>query len=87
MKVKRYPKVEVIWVDAEERGEVGWNNLEEQLKFAKKPCPAMRNIGYEVYRDDNHISLLHSVGKNECSSVEKIPISCIKDIILLKGEK
>ena len=87
MKVKVYPKIEVIWMDAEERGDVGWNKLKEQLKYAKKPCPIMKNIGYEVYRDDNHISLLHCRGKSDCSSVEKIPISCIKDIILLKGEK
>ena len=86
MKTKVYPRVEVIWGDAEERGEVGWNNLKEQLKFSKKPCPTMRNIGYEVHRDDDHISLLHSIGSNECSSVEKIPMSCIKDIILLKDK-
>ena len=86
MKSKVYPRVEVIWVDAEERGDVGWNNLKEQLKFAKKPCPIMKNIGYEVYRDDDHISLLHCIGKNECSSIEKIPVSFIKDIILLKGK-
>ena len=86
MKVKEYPIVEVIWVDAEERGEVGWNNIKEQLKYAKKPCPTMKNVGYEVYRDDDHISLLHSIGDNECSSVEKIPISYIKNIVLLKDK-
>jgi len=81
---KTYPRVEVVWVDAVERGEVGWNDLKEQLKFAKKPSPVVRNIGYEVYRCDDHISLLHSLGDDECSSVEKIPTSFIKDIILLK---
>ena len=55
---KTYPMVEVLWIDAEEHGEVGWNDLKEQLKYAKKPCPTMRNIGYEVYRDDDHISLV-----------------------------
>ena len=84
MKAKVYPKVEVIWVDAEEQGNIGWNDLKEQSKCAKKPCPTMKNIGYEVYRDDKHISLLHSIGENECSSVEKIPMHFIKDIILLK---
>ena len=80
---KVYPKVEVVWVDAEEQGDIGWNNLKEQLKNAKKPAPIMKNIGYEIHRNDDHISLLHSIGKNECSSVEKIPISCVKEIILL----
>ena len=86
-KNKTYPIVEVIWIDAEERGDVGWNNLKEQLKFAKNPCPIIKNTGYEIYRDDNHISLLHSIGESECSSVEKIPISCIKDIIIIKGKQ
>ena len=44
MKAKVYPKVEVIWVDAEEQGNIGWNDLKEQLKCAKKPCPTMKNI-------------------------------------------
>ena len=87
MKTKVYPRVEIIWKDAEERGEVGWNNLKEQLKFAKKPCPTIKNIGYEIYRNYKHISLLHSIGENECSSIEKIPIACIKDIILLKEKQ
>ena len=86
MKSKTYPRVEVIWIDAEEHGNVGWNDLKEQLKYAKEPCPTMKNIGYEVHRDDDHISLLHCIGGNECSSIEKIPISCIKDIVLLKGK-
>ena len=80
---KTYPMVEVTWIDAEEHGEVGWNDLKEQLKYAKKPCPTMRNIGYEVYRDDDHISLLHSIGTKECSSIEKIPINFIKSITIL----
>ena len=87
MKSKSYPKVEVVWVDAEERGDVGWNDLKEQLKYAKKPCPSVKSVGYEVYRCDDHISLLHSMGKNECSSIEKIPMNFIKNIVSLKGEK
>ena len=80
---KHYDIVEVVWIDAEEHGEVGWNDLKEQLKYAKKPCPTMRNIGYEVYRDDDHISLLHSIGNKECSSIEKIPMAFIKSITIL----
>jgi|TARA_R110002051_G_scaffold26036_2_gene62957 hypothetical protein len=81
---KKYQKVEVIWFDAVEGGDVGWNDLKEQVKFAKKPSPVMRNVGYEVYRNDDHISLLHSIGDNECSSVEKIPMSCIKKIVSIQ---
>ena len=48
-----YNIVLVEWIDAEEHGEVGWNNLKAQLKYAKKECPLMRSVGFEVWRDDN----------------------------------
>lgn len=77
---KQYNIVEVIWIDAEEFGEVGWNNLKEQLKYAKKPCPTMHSVGYEVYRGKDHISLLSSFGEKECSTIEKIPMAFVKSI-------
>tara|TARA_R110000765_G_scaffold182384_1_gene288331 strand:- start:186 stop:473 length:288 start_codon:yes stop_codon:yes gene_type:complete len=79
----KYNMVEVVWIDAEEHGEIGWNNLKEQLKYAKKPCPQMRSIGFEIWRDDKHIALLSSIGAKECSTVEKIPIGFIECINIL----
>jgi hypothetical protein len=78
-----YNIVLVEWVDAEEHGEVGWNNLKAQLKYAKKECPVMRSVGFEVWRDSNHIALLNSIGDKECSTVEKIPTGFIKSITIL----
>jgi len=78
-----YNIVLVEWIDAEEHGEVGWNNLKAQLKYAKKECPLMRSVGFEVWRDDNHIALLSGIGDKECSTVEKIPIGFIKSITIL----
>ena len=75
-----YKMVEVIWVDAEEKGEVGWNSLAEMKRYAKKPCPIMKSIGYNIYQDSDHISLLSSIGPQECSSIEKIPVAFIKSI-------
>ena len=83
----KYNIVEVTWVDAEEFGEVGWNNLKEQLKYAKKPCPQMRTVGYEVYRDEDHISLLSSISVKDSSTVEKIPMAFIKSITILVPRK
>ena len=68
-----YDIVEVIWIDAEEHGEVGWNDIKEQLRYAKKPCPHMTTIGYLVYEGKDHISLLSTIGDKECSTLEKIP--------------
>ena len=82
-KKKEYEIVEVTWIDAEEHGEIGWNNLKAQLKYAKKECPVMRSVGFEVWRDDNHIALLSSIGDKECSSVEKIPTGFIMSITIL----
>ena len=81
---KQYDIVEVLWVDAEEHGEVGWNDLKEQLAYAKKPCPTMKTVGYLVYQGKDHISLLSTIGDKECSTVEKIPSSFIKSITVLE---
>jgi hypothetical protein len=81
----QYEVVEVIWVDAEEIGDVGWNDLKKQLREAKKPCPTMKTVGYCVYRSDTHISLLSTMGKDNASTLEKIPMCFvvqIKNLIL-----
>lgn len=83
MSMKNYDIVEVVWADAEELGDVGWNNLREQLKSAKKPCPVMRTVGYEVYRDDEHIAVLSTIGKDLASTLEKIPMAFIKSVVTL----
>ena len=79
-KSKKYDMIRVIWIDAEEHGEIGWNSLPAQLKYAKKACPLMETIGFEVYRDKDHIALLSSIGEKECSTIEKIPIAFVKSI-------
>ena len=82
-----YNIVEVIWLDAEEHGEIGWNDIKAQLRYAKKPCPQMRTVGYEVYRDKDHISLLSSISVKDSSTVEKIPMAFIKSITTLVPRK
>ena len=68
-----YDIVEVLWIDAEENGDVGWNDLKEQLRYAKKPCPTMSTIGYLVHDGKDHISFLSTIGDKECSTLEKVP--------------
>ena len=80
MTKKDYKMVRVVWIDAEEHGDVGWNSLSAQLKYAKKPVPEMQSIGFEVFRNEKHIALLSSVGDKECSTVEKIPIAFVVSI-------
>jgi len=82
-KSKEYQIVEVLWSDAEEKGDTGWNDIKEMLQYAKKPCPIMKSVGYDVYRDKDHISLLSTIGPDECSTIEKIPIAFVKSIIVL----
>ena len=84
---KEYPVVEVIWIDAEEHGEVGWNDIKDQLAHAKKPCPQMRTVGYLVHRDDGHIALLSTIGEKECSTVEKIPSAFLISVTPLSVTK
>ena len=73
----KYKIVEVTWVDAEESGDIGWNNLKAQLKYAKKPCPEMISIGFEAFRNDKHIALISSIGPKVCGTVEKIPMGFV----------
>ena len=85
LKVSELPIYEVVWIDAEESGDIGWNDLDESLKKAKKPCPVMYSVGYVVYRDEDHISLLSTIGNDECSTLEKIPLGFIRSERELSG--
>jgi hypothetical protein len=82
--MKQYPMVEVVWLDAEEKGEIGWNDTKELLRYAKKPCPTMRTVGYLVYMGAEHLALLSTIGPNECSTLEKIPLSFMKTLTYLQ---
>ena len=75
-----YRLVEVLWIDAEEYGEVGWNDLKAMKRYAKKPCPGMRSVGYVLHHSATHISLASTVGDKDCSTIEKIPCQFIKSI-------
>lgn len=81
-----YPIVEVIWVDAEEVGDIGWNDKKEILREAKKPCPTMHTVGYCLYRGDDHISIVNTLGDSECSRLDKIPMAFVKAVNILRNE-
>ena len=79
--------VKVTWIDAEEYGEVGWNSLKSMKTYAKKPCPTMISVGHVLYEDDDHISLISTLGDKESSSLEKIPKSFVTKIEELEVKK
>jgi len=81
------PIAEVIWIDAEEIGDIGWNDLTELQKKADEPCPTMRSIGYVIHHSPSHISLLSSIGPVECGSLEKIPAEFLREVTYLRGSK
>lgn len=76
--------IEVIWVDAQEFGTVGWNDIEEVLAESLKPCPIMHSVGFLLRDHKNFVSLLSTVGPSECSSMEKIPRVWIKRETVLR---
>ena len=84
--IKKYKIVEVEWLDAEEGGEVGWNNTKEMLKIAKKLLPLMHTIGYLVHDGEDHIALLSTFHPDCCSTVETIPRGMILKISYLVPE-
>jgi hypothetical protein len=85
--VTEYSIVEVVWVDAEEKGDVGWNEVRAQLRYAKTLPPVMHTVGYLVHQCESHVSLLSTIGQDECSTLEKIPAGFIKRITTLIPEK
>jgi len=85
-KKKKYPIVEVCWVDAEEHGDVGWNDMKDQMAHAKRPPPTMNSVGYLVYQSESHLALLSTIGDKECSTLEKIPNTFVQHITTLSAE-
>ena len=81
-----YKLVEVIWIDAEEHGDVGWNDLKSMKAYAKKPCPVMHTVGYVLHQSEEHIAVISTVGTDECSRVEKIPTEFVKEIKVIREE-
>ena len=79
--------LEVVWVDAQEVGTVGWNDLDDILTEASKPCPIMHSVGYLVHEDEDQINLISTVGPSECSSLEKIPRGWVKRENVLREGK
>ena len=88
MKKKALPLAEVIWYDAEEEGEPGWNDFKKMQAYAKKACPLMRSIGYVVYESDSHISMVSTLAEDQsvCSTCEKIPKGMVVSITPLSRE-
>ena len=77
--------VEITWLDAEEYGDIGWNSLKDMKAYSKKPCPKMRTVGYILFKDETHIAVVSTIGKKDCSSVNKIPCEFIIKIDHLKN--
>tara|TARA_R110000824_G_scaffold270536_1_gene459034 strand:- start:417 stop:704 length:288 start_codon:yes stop_codon:yes gene_type:complete len=79
----------VIWIDAEEEGEIGWNDFKSIQKYSKKPCPKIQSVGHVVYHNDTHIALVSSLSEDRknSSSCEKIPTAFIQEIIHLVPDK
>ena len=77
---RQYDMVRITWVDAEEIGETGWNPLKGQLRSASKPCPIILSVGYLVYQDEHHVSIISSLGPDICGTVEKIPMGFVTNI-------
>ena len=79
--------MEVVWHDAVEMGEIGWNNIKDILKDAKKPCPIMHTIGYVIVITEDHIAMVSTIGPAECSKLEKIPRGWIlRETIMRPGD-
>ena len=79
--------MEVVWHDAIEMGDIGWNNIKDIIKDANKPCPIMHTVGYVIVITDEHIAMLSTLSPQEGSKVEKIPRGwVVRETIMRPGE-
>ena len=76
----KFPLVEVVWIDAIEEGDLGWNDPTESIANAQADCPIVHSVGYVIFESDSHISLIRSWHSDGLSSVEKIPKGFIREI-------
>lgn len=83
---KNYPIVEVLWRDAAEIGESAWNDFEQMIEEASKPCPLVCTVGYLVFESDAHISLVGGFHDDQAGRVEVIPKGCIEALRVIRGK-
>ena len=77
--------VEVEWFDAEEAGEIGWNSYEEIYEHSTTDCPIVKSVGYVIFENEAHISLIRAWHLGGLSSVEKIPKAWVRSIKNLRA--
>lgn len=77
--------VEVEWFDAEEAGEIGWNSYEDIYAHSISDCPIVKSVGYVIFENEAHISLIRAWHSEGLSSVEKIPKAWVRSIKNLRA--
>ncbi len=74
--------VRIHWVDASSHGGPGWVDLDDAIEFAKSDPPIMRTVGWVLHEEPGHggwLSVVDTLGGEECSSIHKIPYAMIVD--------
>ena len=77
----------VTWIDAETTGDTAWQSLEEIKVEAVKPPPIMTTIGWVLHDCPTHLSLVDTLGPEDCSMMHKIPKEMIRQISTLIEEQ
>jgi hypothetical protein len=75
--------VKVIWVDAETVGDCNWQDFNEIKLIAKNDPPLMQSVGFVLHDCESHISIVDSVGEEDCGHLTKIPKKMIKEVVEL----
>ena len=79
--------IKVIWFDAEEYGEIGWNSIRAIKIYAKKPCPKMITVGHLLFDSESHVSVVSTIGDKETTKLEKIPKCMILSLEILEDSE
>lgn len=78
---RRYPPVEVIWVDSHESG--GWHSVEEH----RTTTGSCSNVGYLVERSDDWLRLAfgYDIDGEDIITLLSIPMVAVKSIRNLRS--
>ena len=82
-----YPIVEVYWLDHESNGGPGWEELEDQLEWAKAAPALGHSVGYLIYSCDTHIVIADTImmeSQTGCAN-KIVRTDIIQERLLLNG--
>lgn len=73
----------VKWIDAVTK-DIGWRKIEDIKKQKPDKC---ETVGWIIKQTKSHVTIVSTIGGDECDGDITIPLGMIKEIIPLEAKK